>query len=390
VTPTPSRELLVLLAIARASPQASHLDHARALLGEGIDWTRLLRLAVRNNVVPLLDRSLGTLKPVDIPEDVRALIAQTARAVRWRAIHLQARQAWLIERILRPLGAKFALIKGMTLGERHYGDPLIRHSQDIDVLLAPNDIVPVARMLRAEGWTMLNPDWQGQPLEVFCRYASVVELGSPEGVRVELHRRLDNTGLVFDSRAVLARAEPMSVAGCDAYVLSPVDEFAYVCFHHARHGWSCLHWCADLPAIMGSEGFVGAVSHVALSDSMLGPTIAASMSLASDLDRLASGVSASALVSTSPFLDRCLASIDLEMAPQRVEVRDPGEMEPDFPLPWQKSMAYRVRFTISRCRPTLTDYDAWPLELRHHWVYWLTRPWRSLGRRVKGVLRRRA
>lgn len=379
--PNPSAELCLLMALARPMPSERHLAFARSRLAMTFDWARLHRLAVRNNLVPLLHERIVSLDWPEVPADFRAALAEQARAVRWTGMLLLSRQTLLVERVLRPLGKRCALLKGITLGQRYYGNPFLRHAQDIDVLVAPDGLLDAASALRAQGWVVVNSDWHDHPLDVFARYASVIEMRSPEGVRVELHRLLDNTGLVFDVASMLERAVEIDLGGRPVPVLAPLDEFRYTCFHHARHAWSSLHWCVDLPAMMAAPGFETDVRMPALADPSLAATIAESIALARDLDALALG--GALPPSRSRFLDACLASVDCEIAPPHHDDRDPGDMEPDFPMPWQKPAGYRTRFALSRLRPTINDYNAWPLAVDHHWLYWFTRPWRALSRRLK-------
>lgn len=378
-----SREARLLLALARHRVGEEHLTHARALIDQGIDWDRLHGLAVRNNVVPLLSRSLDSSAVAGVPVEVAAQLRSARELIRMRAMFLLSWQLSLIDKVLVPRGVRFALIKGISLSQRCYGDLFARHSQDIDLLIEAGRLAEVASTLVESGWTVTNPSWNGHSLPVFARYSSVIELESPEGARIELHKTLDNSGLVFDSESLLRRTVALPMLARELPVLSPVDDFLYVCFHHSRHAWSCLHWCADLPAMLAMPGFASDILKPALADSTLSSTIAASLLLADNLDQLGAGELQEDLKNPSPFLQICLRSIDLDSAPEPVLAGpDHATLEPDFRQRWQQSLNYRLRFALSRCRPNLNDYDAWPLTEAHHWLYWLTRPWRAMARRM--------
>lgn len=383
-----SREAGLALALARHQPSEAHLAYARRLVMEGIDWARLHKLAVRNNVVPLLSKNLEAACLPGVPGDAVALMVRDREQVRLHAMLLFSRQLSLINRILIPRGIRFALVKGVGLSQRHYGDPFARHCRDIDMLIEADRLAEVAGALIEDGWVVANPGWRGHPLKVFARYSSVIEMRSPDGVRVELHKTLDNSGLVFDSTRLLERATSLTVFGRQFPALAPVDEFLYVCFHHSRHGWSCLHWCADLPAMMAMPEFETRVLAVAGTDALMASTVAACVDLAENLEQLSLGANRADLSSCSPFLEACLRSIDREVepAPSPAEL-DPSTMEPDFPLPWQRSAAYRIGFAISRCRPNLNDCNALPLPEHLLWIYWFTRPWRAIVRRLFARLR---
>lgn len=377
-----SREAGLALALARHQPSARHLAYASRLIADGIDWERLHKLAVRNNVVNLLSMNLQAARLPGVPGEATAMLVRDRERVRLRSMLLLSRQLSLISKMLIPRGIRFALLKGVALSQRYYGDPIARQSQDIDMLVEADRLVEVAKCLVGDGWEIVNPAWRQHPLSVFARYSSVIELRSPEGIRIELHKTLDNSGLVFDSSRLLERATTLTVVGRQLPALAPIDEFLYVCFHHSRHYWSCLHWCADLSAMMSLPEFAAQVRAPVAAHTLMNSTVLACLLLADNLDDVGAGADPSELPHHSPFLGNCLRSIDREVPPLRPEALDPASIEPDFPESWQRSIEYRIRFALSRCRPNLNDYDALPLAEGYTWVYWITRPWRALARRL--------
>jgi hypothetical protein len=376
-----SPEARLAIALARHKPKESHLAHARQLVAEGIDWSRMHALAIQNNVVPIFTSTVVAHLPETPLAAVEAL-ARDKQRIRLRAMLLFSHQIALIRNVLIPGRIRFALVKGVGLSQRHYGDPFARHCQDIDILVQADRIGEVAGKLVDEGWIIANPAWLGQPISTFARYMSVIEMQSPEGVRIELHRNLDNSGLVFDPSDVLDRVAELNFFGNVFPVLSVVDEFLYVCFHHTRHSWSCLHWCADLPAMMAEPNFEASVLEPARANRLMHSTVSACVLLAQNLDAIASGQEVRDLLERSPLLDSCLNAIDRDSARPSLHHDEPSEIEPDFPMSWQRTAGYKVRFALSRCRPNLNDYNAMPLSDKAQWIYWLTRPFRALVRRL--------
>jgi hypothetical protein len=377
-----SAEARLALTLSRHRLVESHILHARELVNIGVDWDRLHSLAVKNNVVPLLASNLTAHLP-EVPSETIEIFVKDRQRIRLRAMLLYTQLLFVVRSILSPKGIRFALVKGVGLSRRHYSDPFARHCQDVDLLIQPDRVWEVASELVRHGWSVGNASWAGQPVRSFARFVSVVEMVSPEGMRIELHRMLDNSGIVFDSVAVLGRAEMLEFFGSQLPVLSCLDEFLYVCYHHTRHAWSCLHWCADLPAMIARPGFAEAVLKLALRVPLMGSTVSACALLAANLDAIASGADIGRIAPRSPLLDACLRGIDQAHRPVASESsEDVSEIEPDFPFNWQRSWAYRWRFALSRCRPNLNDFDAMPLAESVQWVYWLTRPCRAVLRRL--------
>ena len=377
-----SREARFALTLSRRVMSDTQVRHARELVALGIDWSRVYLLAVKNNVVPLLLANLAEFLP-ETPREIVELFVRETQRIRLRAMLLYTQLRVVLKDVLWPKSIPFALVKGIGLSRRHYGDPFARHCQDVDLLVHPDRVGDVAEDLIAQGWAVGNASWAGQPLGTFARYASVVEMVSPEGVRIELHRMLDNSGLIFDSKQLLNHLDWLEIFGKELPVLNARDEFVYVCFHHTRHGWSCLHWCADLPAMMAAPDFQESILKPALQIPLMRNTVAACVLLAANLHDIASGVDIRSIEHCSPLLDRCLRGIDQSSkAAEELMFGDASEIEPDFPFAWQRSLAYRLRFAISRARPNLNDFNAMPLRDSLQWVYWLTRPWRAVLRRL--------
>lgn len=370
--------------LARWRTTPAYRAQAHALIDAGLDWSLVRKIAQRNNVASLLGAAIETLGRSDLPSDLMRSLTQDRRSIRMMSLSLVLRQIAVIEKILKPRSVRFAVLKGACLSKRYYGDELARQSRDIDLLIDASKMEDVISVLIGESWKIVNPSWRGHPVSPFVRYSSVVELQSPEGTRIELHKTLDNSGVVFDADAMLARTELVDVLGRSLHGLSRLDEFLYVCFHHSRHGWGCLHWCADLPAMMDAPDFSGSVLEPALAHPMMGRTVAEVVKLRANLDGIAAGQHPEELSERSLFLDMCLRSVDLEEEPPPPDPgRNPSDMEPDFVFAWQKTRRYMIRYSVSRCRPNLNDYDAWPLGDTLQWVYWLTRPWRALARRMR-------
>jgi hypothetical protein len=383
VTDGPTRvspELRLLMALARARPSDAVLAAAERIIAGGVDWDRLCALGVRNRVSGLLHHALQAHFQGAVPRAAATDFKRAADAARLFGMALLSTQISLLERVLFPLEVRHAALKGATLSARWYGDPLIRQVSDIDVLVDADRIVEVVERMVGEGWRIASPFWKGQRLDMFVRYVGVVELDAPDGRRIEVHRLIDGTGLVFDSAALLKRATSIDVAGRPMPVLCIADEFLTAMFHHARHRWRCYHWVADLVSMLGSGVLAQAEIEAARRHPMLGPTVRAALDLARDIDAIVLDGTVRDAAPSSHFLSACLASVDRTAPPpQPEEPPDPTTMEPDFPECWQRTARYRALFQLSRLRPNLTDLDWWPLPPRLAWLHWLSKPLRALS-----------
>ena len=91
------------------------------------------------------------------------------------------------------------------------------------------------------------------------------------------------------------------------------------------------------------------------------------------------------------MLDACL--MNLAGDPRAVEiVMRSKNSAPDFAYAWQTHTAHRLRYRVrgwfEPLRPNYADYRSWPLPLGWHWLYYFTRPFRGLKKRLGEGARR--
>jgi len=391
-----SAEARLLILCARMDLRADGEQALTELLDGSLDWPAILNAADQHFIMPLLARHLSGRGGAAVPDAVRAAVRD--RHLRWamQALQLARVQQVLVERVFGPAGVRHAFFKGATLAQSYYGDPAQRQYRDIDVLVEAARIAEVGQALLGLGYHVTNTAWETfrqRDLRAFCRYSCALEMRSPQGVLVELHKTVDSTGCIFASDQLLARSH-MPAQGRYAWqTLAPADLFVYLCYHHARHRWSSLHWCADLDVLTRHPDFEPvAVSRTAQAVA-LDLTLQEALRLNEDLLALALGKPGNSDRPASRFLADCLAAVDAALTPDpetATPMGDPasdgaeivGQSEPDFLYDWQFSRRYRRRFQLFRWRPSANDVDAWPLPLGLHWLYYLWRPIRVASARL--------
>jgi hypothetical protein len=287
--PRPHEELVLLLAGTRAR-RAATAPRARALLG-AVDWDALLDALAVQGLVPLLGGRL--LELADAP-------ARFADAVRGETAAAGRAGALLELATLRVAAALEAAsvpnvpLKEPLLTRALHGDPAVRVSRDIDVLVARGALHRAARALAPLGWR--PQDDGGEPV---LHLVLAHDEGLPE---VELHWRVHWYEDALGGR-VLARAAP---APDGVRRLAPLDELATLLLYHARDGLVGLRHPIDVAAWWDARGAPAQDGAAPADGPLLAPVVAAHPALAGALgasaavlDRLV-GVPAQRLVPPAP------------------------------------------------------------------------------------------
>jgi hypothetical protein len=144
-------------------------------------------------------------------------------------------------------------VKGITLSRLAYGDPFIKTSSDIDILVKAEDIEKAAGLLRELGLRPLVP--ADASLGGLVRWHAASKesawIKSDTGQVVELHTRLvDNERLIPAIGMSSPRQEVEIGPGRTLPTLCDYDLVAYLFVHGACSAWYRLKWIADVSAIL--------------------------------------------------------------------------------------------------------------------------------------------
>ena len=305
--PRPDEELVLLLAATRDRRVAT-AQRARELL-DVLDWDALLQVLALQRLTPLVGARVlevaGSRTPASFGAAVRA---ETAAAGRAGALLELA--TLRVASTLETAGIPNAPLKGPLLARALHGDPAMRFSRDIDVLVARADLGRAAAVLAPLGWHARDG-----PRDPVLHLVLAGADGLPE---VELHWRMHWYETAFGARA-LARAQP----GADGVRrLRPLDDLAALLLYHARDGLAGLRYPIDVAKWWDAHGTRHGpplLAPVAAAHGALVPALRASAAV---LDELV-GVPAARLVGSLPrtwALSRAvgLANPLMEGEPQQI------------------------------------------------------------------------
>ena len=143
----------------------------------------------------------------------------------------------------------YVAMKGPILSASAYGDPYLRQSGDLDVLIAPQDISAFSRQMKKAGFVqgkiknqMIQPISREERIFHSAYSHQVVPFIKNTRNTVSAHVNMDvNTNLYWgesecslNMEQLLSRRIPIEIDGVTLYKLEPISEFIALCLHHYK------------------------------------------------------------------------------------------------------------------------------------------------------------
>ena len=232
--------------VLTACVQGDHEQAVFAANGLGADASRLAEAASFHGVEVFVHRQLGEggVLPGPVAD---ALREDFFRVVMTRQQVLTDLRA--VAAALDGAGVEFLVVKGPSLAEILYGDPLLRPYQDLDLVVPAEQLPEAVAALEANDHRMLDANWD---LLLELRPGEV-HMSGPAGTVIDLHWHLLNSAdhrerFAIDMKSLFARSIPASVGDVTVRTLEPVDRLVFVALHACVSGGDRLIWLNDVAA----------------------------------------------------------------------------------------------------------------------------------------------
>jgi hypothetical protein len=242
----------------------------------------------RQLLFPLLGTRLVETAPEQVTPALRKRLDRALGLARQRGAQLEL-LALQLQADLDCAGIPALPLKGTALARNLYGDPGLRITQDIDILVGVDDLGRAAAALGRRGYRRSDGAYD-DPGRIHLGLEHERSALPP----VEVHWRIHWYENAF-SRAMLERSEPAP----EGRRARPADELAALLLFFSRDGLMGLRLAADVAAwwdAYGSTGEAPILDRVCVEAPDLRDALSAA---AVGLERLV-GVAADAIVSTRP------------------------------------------------------------------------------------------
>lgn len=248
-TPSAATEMQLVRLFARRGLSGQDRRRARGLVEPGIDWDRLVSLARRHRLTPLVAlhlRSVRDLVPTNIDEEL-------GRARHSNALWALKRTGELFE-ILDAFSAEDLVVvpyKGPALGSQLYGSAALRIFGDLDIVVRPQDVHDARRLLAGLGYAP-RVTLDDAEVQFMIRHRYHEEWLRDDGGQVELHWRFTNREIAFDLDLdhTWDRLRTVDLHERCVPVFHPEDLILMLIVHGAKHRWDRLEWLAGLAELI--------------------------------------------------------------------------------------------------------------------------------------------
>lgn len=226
------QDLLLDLCMPRRMPEPAALAALQPA-----DWDVLAAMAREQRLSPWLHWQLSRAPAsLPVPAAVRDALAEEFRRATLRSLRLQAELVRL-HRLLKGAQVDHIVLKGAFLAFHAYPHPALRPMRDIDVLVAPEQVLRAYEMLQAAGLRR-KERLAGDAHAASEAHHHLPGLMTQDGVVVELHNRLLPPRLVADGRRDLraddsfwSRARTATFGSEQIQVESPEDLLLHLIVH---------------------------------------------------------------------------------------------------------------------------------------------------------------
>jgi len=247
-------EFQALLSACRVFLGTEDPSMLRERLEEGLDLDRLLRLANRHGVMPLLYQSVNAHCPQAVPQE---WLAKLRRQYMVNA----ARNMKITQELLRLLdvfytrGIPAIPFKGPALAKQIYGDITLRTFSDLDIVVMKGDVLRAKETLVYEGYK-LEYEFNSVQEKVLLEHESEYHFNQVTGnVRIDLHWRFNKPChlIEVDLQGLWSRAVKNWLEQQNVLSLSPEDLLIALCIHNAKHHCNSLKLASDISGIIHQQ-----------------------------------------------------------------------------------------------------------------------------------------
>jgi len=247
-------EAELLVHCARIKIDATRAQRIRTLAGSTLNWIRLLSLAQRHALIPLLFFQLNRVAANRVPPEQLKQLRDRSQSNAALNVLLTAEMVRLLE-LFEANQIPAVPYKGPAIGVGVYRNLALRQFADLDILVPDTDVWKATELLIDQGY-LAHFVIPARKQSKFIRLGYVRLFNHETDVTtVELHWRLAPRffGAPFDTSTLWKSARRLELQGSSVRVPLPEDLILMLCIHGAKDCWEKLEWVCGLAELLRSE-----------------------------------------------------------------------------------------------------------------------------------------
>jgi hypothetical protein len=370
-------EAALVLCCATTAPTPARTALASDLALRVRSWERVVEIAKRHAVFPLIHRYLSLECASVMPAEAMSKLRMQSQMIALHNRHLTTELVRLTG-LLKADGITAVAFKGPVLAAMAYGSIDLRQFVDLDILVRQGDLPRIAEILTAEKYLSPHTRREGLATGYFQEYEDAFSAAGRMGA-IDVHWKTTPRSFRFapDEEFFWSRAQDVEFEFGSVTAIAPEDLLLFICVHAAKHGWVQLgsicdvaetiraRPAIDLMAILDQATTLGSrrifLTGIYLAHELVGAPIPEDIVAIARNDRAVRA------------LARRIALQLFNQASQRDTQLDPWMV----PIRSIEGPPARIYYVVRRLlAPTMGDYELIPLPRALFPLYWAIRPFR--------------
>jgi hypothetical protein len=240
----------MLLACARTGMDDERAAQIGSLATGGMDWERFLYFGSGHGVVPLLYRTLNTLRPAGVPSSVMERLRNEAQGIAGRNVVLATELLALLD-LMQANDVLAMPYKGPALACQVYGDLRLRSFIDLDILVRRIDVPKVRNLLVEIGYKPQLEMTAGKQRAILKSECDEVFTGT-NGRVLEMHWAITPPFFSFQLRTEDLFTRATAIELLDKHVLAPAPEdlLLILSVNGAKDMWNRLEFISRIAELL--------------------------------------------------------------------------------------------------------------------------------------------
>jgi hypothetical protein len=227
-------------------------ESVRVLAQGDIDWDVFLEMVELHRLTPIIFHNLTEYAKDVVPSAILLRLEKETAAKGLAALQ-NLSEILRLQKLFLEAAIDLRILKGIPLAIVAYGNPGLRESGDIDLLIKERDISAAHDLMLREGYVLEEPNSELTPRRFsyyVAHWKDFVYHHPTTGHSVELHWRLTRNRAMPGALPANPQSSSWINAGAARiHCLNFDDLFLYLCVHGALDGWMRLKSLADIVTI---------------------------------------------------------------------------------------------------------------------------------------------